>query len=75
MFRRPISGSVDVLVLHTTIIIVLFLNHVQSKESNITHGARKRELDGAYSPRDKDHGEGEYHNSKFDHEAILGKFH
>ena len=40
-----------------------------------THGkTHEREADGAYSPRDKKHGEGDHHNSKFDHEAILGKY-
>ena len=40
-----------------------------------THGkTHEREADGAYSPRDKGHGEGDHHNSKFDHEAILGKY-
>lgn len=35
------------------------------------HGA-EREIDGAYSPRDHSHYEGEDHNVEFDHEAILG---
>ena len=32
----------------------------------------ERESDGAFSPRDHHHGEGEDHNNAFDHEAILG---
>ena len=32
----------------------------------------EREGDGAFSPRDHLHGEGEEHDSAFDHEAILG---
>lgn len=36
--------------------------------------SRERELDGAYSPRDLKHTDGEgHHRSEFDHEAILGK--
>lgn len=32
----------------------------------------ERETDGAYSPRDHSHYEGDEHNVEFDHEAILG---
>jgi len=35
-------------------------------------GHGEREGDGAFSPRDHVHGEGEEHDSAFDHEAILG---
>ena len=45
----------------------------QTSDSAATHGGREREADGAYSPRDKKHGEGDVHNSRFDHEAILGE--
>ena len=46
---------------------------VEMVKSAATHGGREREADGAYSPRDKHHGEGDHHNAKFDHEAILGE--
>ena len=36
------------------------------------HLGSERETDGAYSPRDHSHYEGEEHNVEFDHEAILG---
>jgi len=43
-------------------------------ESAVHHKSREREDDGAYSPRDSHHHAGDegQHDSKFDHEAILG---
>ena len=56
----------------TFVALFCFLFRVETALATATHG-KEREGDGAYSPRDKHHGEGENHNSKFDHEAILGK--
>ena len=56
----------------TFIALFCLLFVVETALAAATHG-KEREGDGAYSPRDKHHGEGEQHNSKFDHEAILGK--
>lgn len=55
----------------TFIALFCLLFVVETALAAATHG-KEREGDGAYSPRDKHHGEGEQHNSKFDHEAILG---
>lgn len=43
-------------------------NHARRENG---HGF-ERESDGAFSPRDHNHGEGEDHDMAFDHEAILG---
>merc|ERR1719284_950100 len=56
----------------TLVIVTTFFYLLQISDSAATHGGREREADGAYSPRDKKHGDGEGHNAKFDHEAILG---
>merc|ERR1712136_200418 len=56
-----------------TLVIVATLFYLfQTSDSAATHGGREREADGAYSPRDNKHGDGDGHNSNFDHEAILG---
>jgi len=56
-----------------TLVIVTTLFYLfQTSDSAATHGGREREADGAYSPRDNKHGDGDGHNAKFDHEAILG---
>ena len=58
-----------------TLVIVTTLFYLfQTSNSAATHGGREREADGAYSPRDNKHGDGDGHNSKFDHEAILGRY-
>ena len=36
------------------------------------HNYGEREEDGAFSPRDRRHGDGDDHDAAFDHEAILG---
>ena len=59
--------------LFSSIVILTIFYLSQTTSAAATHGGREREDDGAYSPRDKKHGEGDKHNSKFDHEAILGK--
>ena len=57
------------------IIIATLIYLPNTTNAAATHGkTHEREADGAYSPRDKGHGEGDHHNSKFDHEAILGKY-
>merc|ERR1719273_2602360 len=57
----------------TTPIIAALFYLPNTTNAAATHGkTHEREDDGAYSPRDKNHGEGDKHNSKFDHEAILG---
>jgi len=43
-------------------------NHARREKE---HGS-ERESDGAFSPRDHNHGEGDDHDTSFDHEAILG---
>lgn len=56
------------------ILAVLFVAF--SAEAGVSHrhvGQRERESDGAFSPRDKHHLEGEEHDDQFDHEAILGE--
>lgn len=58
--------------LFSSIVIITIFYLSQTTSAAATHGGREREDDGAYSPRDKLHGEGDKHNSKFDHEAILG---
>merc|ERR1712038_1661247 len=66
------NNSRKQLLLGTGLIALLWLLFVvETVLAAATHG-KEREGDGAYSPRDKHHGEGEQHNSKFDHEAILG---
>ena len=64
----------------TTIIFLIALVCATSKLSlqanvysghNHNHG-KEREIDGAFSPRDHGHWDGEEHNDDFDHEAILG---
>ena len=67
--RRIVQHS-----LFSAIVIVSLFYLSQTTNAAATHGGREREADGAYSPRDKIHGEGDHHNSKFDHEAILGNF-
>jgi len=57
----------------SAIIIATLFYLPNTTNAAATHGkTHEREADGAYSPRDKGHGEGDHHNSKFDHEAILG---
>lgn len=56
--------------------IILYL-FVCGTLSAVMHGHtvnlnREREVDGAYSPRDRDHLDGDEHSNEFDHEAILG---
>ena len=59
----------------SAIIIATLFYLPNTTNAAATHGkTHEREADGAYSPRDKGHGEGDHHNSKFDHEAILGKY-
>jgi len=58
--------------LFSTIVIVTLFYLVQITNGAAAHSGREREADGAFSPRDKHHGDGDKHNSKFDHEAILG---
>jgi len=58
--------------LFSAIVIVTLFYLFQTTNAAATHGGREREADGAYSPRDKHHEEGDKHNAKFDHEAILG---
>jgi len=46
-----------------------------SQQAAHTHNrkeSKEREGDGAFSPRDHHHGQGEQHDNAFDHEAILG---
>lgn len=43
-----------------------------SPHSHHRHSGGEREADGAYSPRDHGHFDGEEHDFDFDHEAILG---
>ena len=58
----------------SAIIIATLFYLPNTTNAAATHGkTHEREADGAYSPRDKGHGEGDHHNSKFDHEAILGR--
>lgn len=38
-----------------------------------THQHKERTEDGAFSPRDAGHFDGEDHHTEFDHEAILGR--
>ena len=58
--------------LSSALVIATIFYLVQTTNAAAAHG-REREADGAFSPRDKHHGDGDKHNSKFDHEAILGK--
>jgi len=52
-------------------IIILCLTITQQANVHSVH-THERETDGAFSPRDHSHYEGEEHNVEFDHEAILG---
>jgi len=55
--------------------VVISLLVFLSAEAAVSHrhvGQREREQDGAFSPRDKHHLEGDEHDDQFDHEAILG---
>ncbi|KAF0288479.1 Reticulocalbin-2 [Amphibalanus amphitrite] len=59
--------------MHLCLVMSLLL--VLSAEAAVSHrhvGQREREEDGAFSPRNKYHLDGDDHDDQFDHEAILG---
>jgi len=61
-----------------TIYLILIIYFTQDTwQAAHTHAKKKeghgeREEDGAFSPRDRRHGDGDDHDAAFDHEAILG---
>ena len=64
------------LPLNMRLFLVVSLLICLSAEAAVSHrhvGQREREDDGAYSPRDKFHLDGDEHDDQFDHEAILGE--
>ena len=69
--RNNLKSIIQNTLFTVTVIVTVF--YLVQTNAAATHGGREREADGAFSPRDKQHGEGDKHNSKFDHEAILGK--
>jgi len=71
MSQSNVRSATKTIFRKVFVIATLYLV-IQTVNSAATHGGREREGDGAYSPKDKDHGDGEHHNSKFDHQAILG---
>ena len=50
--------------LSSALVIATILYLVQTTNAAAAHG-REREADGAFSPRDKHHGDGDKHHSKF----------
>lgn len=62
--------------MHFALLTIILISLRVTFQANVhTHGHGRnveRDTDGAFSPRDHTHYEGEEHNVEFDHEAILG---